>query len=75
MKVRIEGSTDNKGTAKYNMGLSERRANSVMEYLVNAGIDQNRLSAVGYGFSKPIATNATDAGRALNRRVELTPLY
>lgn len=75
LKVRIEGNTDNKGTAKYNMGLSERRANSVMKYLVNAGIDQNRLSAVGYGFSKPIATNATDAGRALNRRVELTPLY
>ncbi len=75
LKVRIEGNTDNIGTAKYNMGLSERRANSVMEYLVNAGIDKNRLSAVGYGFSKPIATNATDAGRALNRRVELTPMY
>jgi len=50
LKVRIEGNTDNIGTAKYNMGLSERRANSVMKYLVNAGIDQNRLSAVGYGF-------------------------
>ena len=75
LKVRIEGNTDNIGTAKYNMGLSERRANSVMEYLVNAGINKNRLSAVGYGFSKPIATNATDAGRALNRRVELTPMY
>jgi OOP family OmpA-OmpF porin len=75
LKVRIEGNTDNMGSAKYNMGLSERRANSVMEYLVNAGIDQSRLSAVGYGFSKPIATNATDAGRALNRRVELTPMY
>jgi len=73
VKIRIEGNTDNIGTAKYNMGLSERRANSVMQYLVNAGIDKNRLSAIGYGFSKPIATNATDAGRALNRRVELTP--
>jgi len=75
LKVRIEGNTDNIGTAKYNMGLSERRANSVMAYLLNAGINQNRLSAVGYGFDRPIATNATDAGRALNRRVELTPLY
>jgi len=74
VKVRIEGNTDNIGTAKYNMGLSKRRANSVMEYLVKAGIDKNRLSTIGYGFSKPIATNATDEGRALNRRVELTPL-
>ncbi len=74
VKIRIEGNTDNIGTANYNMGLSERRANSVMEYLVKAGIDKNRLSTIGYGFSKPIATNATDEGRALNRRVELTPL-
>lgn len=74
VKVRIEGNTDNIGTEKYNMGLSERRANAVMEYLMKAGIDKNRLSTIGYGFSKPIATNATDEGRALNRRVELTPL-
>ena len=74
VKIRIEGNTDNIGTANYNMGLSERRAKAVMEYLVKAGIDKNRLSTIGYGFSKPIATNATDEGRALNRRVELTPL-
>lgn len=74
VKIRIEGNTDNIGTAKYNMGLSDRRAKAVMEYLVKAGIDKNRLSTIGYGFSKPIATNATDEGRALNRRVELTPL-
>jgi len=74
VKIRIEGNTDNIGTAKYNMGLSERRAKSIMEYLVKAGIDENRLSIIGYGFSKPIAANATPEGRALNRRVELTPL-
>ena len=74
VKIRIEGNTDNIGTAKYNMGLSDRRAKAVMEYLVKAGINKNRLSTIGYGFSKPIATNATPEGRALNRRVELTPL-
>lgn len=74
VKIRIEGNTDNIGTAKYNMGLSERRANSVMTYLVKAGIGKNRLSIIGYGFNKPIATNATKEGRALNRRVELTPI-
>ena len=74
LKIRIEGNTDNIGTAKYNMKLSDRRAKSVMEYLLKAGIDKNRLSTIGYGFSRPIATNITPEGRALNRRVELTPL-
>ena len=74
LKIRIEGNTDNIGTAKYNMGLSDRRAKAVMRYFVKAGIDENRLSTIGYGFSKPIATNATPEGRALNRRVELTPM-
>ena len=74
LKIRIEGNTDNIGTEEYNMGLSDRRAKAVMEYLVKAGIDQSRLSTIGYGFSKPIATNATKEGRALNRRVELTPM-
>ena len=74
LKIRIEGNTDNIGTAKYNMGLSDRRAKSVQEYLVKSGINKNRLSTVGYGFSRPIATNITPEGRALNRRVELTPL-
>ena len=74
LKIRIEGNTDNIGTAKYNMGLSNRRANSVLKYLVKAGINKNRLSTVGYGFDRPIATNITPEGRALNRRVELTPL-
>lgn len=75
VKIQIEGNTDNIGKKKYNMGLSERRAKSVMEYLVKAGIDKNRLSIIGYGFSRPIATNSTPEGRALNRRVELTPVH
>jgi OmpA-OmpF porin, OOP family len=70
-RVQIAGHTDSVGSAAYNMNLSERRARAVLEYLVNAGIDRNRLSARGYGFSEPVADNATDAGRAANRRVEL----
>ena len=74
IKVEVQGNTDNIGTAKYNMGLSLRRANAVMQYLVNKGVAQSRLSARGFGFSRPVATNDTDEGRALNRRVELTPM-
>jgi len=72
--VRIEGHTDNVGSAQYNKGLSKRRANSVMEYFVSKGIPQVRLKAVGYGLTKPVASNATSEGRAKNRRVQLTPL-
>ena len=74
IKVEVQGNTDNIGTAKYNMGLSLRRANAVMQYLVNKGVAQSRLNARGFGFSRPVATNDTDEGRALNRRVELTPM-
>ena len=73
MNVQIQGNTDNIGTAKYNMKLSRERAKSVMQYLVNKGVDKNRLSIRGFGFSRPIATNDTAEGRALNRRVEMTP--
>ncbi len=67
----VEGHTDSVGTDAYNQGLSERRANAVREVLVKQhGIDANRISAVGYGESRPVADNATDAGRAINRRVE-----
>jgi OOP family OmpA-OmpF porin len=69
--VSIEGHTDWTGTDAYNQGLSERRANSVRNYLVDHGVDASRLSTVGYGESRPIASNATREGRALNRRVEL----
>jgi outer membrane protein OmpA-like peptidoglycan-associated protein len=71
-KVRIEGHTDDVGGAEFNQKLSEARAKSVMEYLVDKGVDPGRLSAVGYGLTKPIATNKTDEGRAKNRRVQFT---
>ena len=74
IKVEIQGNTDNIGTAKYNMKLSLERANSVMQYLINKGVAPNRLKARGFGFNRPIATNDTPEGRALNRRVELTPM-
>lgn len=69
--VAVEGHTDWIGTDAYNQGLSERRANAVMNYLVDHGVDASRLSTTGYGESRPIASNQTREGRALNRRVEL----
>ncbi len=69
--VSVEGHTDAIGTDAYNQGLSERRANSVKTYLVEHGVDGSRLSTAGYGESRPIASNQTREGRALNRRVEL----
>jgi len=69
--VSIEGHTDWIGTDAYNQGLSERRANAVMNYLVDHGVAASRLSTTGYGESRPIASNQTREGRALNRRVEL----
>lgn len=71
VKAQIQGHTDNTGSNQYNQGLSERRANSVKNYLINNfGIDGSRLSAVGYGEERPIADNSTTDGRALNRRAE-----
>jgi OOP family OmpA-OmpF porin len=69
--VSIEGHTDWIGSDAYNAGLSERRANSVQAYLIEHGVSASRLSTVGYGESRPIASNDTREGRALNRRVEL----
>jgi outer membrane protein OmpA-like peptidoglycan-associated protein len=70
-RVRIEGHADATGPEAYNQGLSERRANSVRSYLVSKGVDASGLTTVGYGESRPIASNDTREGRALNRRVEL----
>ncbi|WP_405384679.1 OmpA family protein [Maribacter sp. LLG6340-A2] len=70
-KFTVEGHTDSVGSEKLNQSLSESRALSVKEFLVDKGIEEFRLSAVGYGESKPIATNNTRAGRAQNRRVEI----
>ena len=69
--VVIEGHTDSEGADTYNQTLSENRANSVKEWLVNAGIDSSRLQTIGYGEDKPVATNETDEGRSRNRRVEI----
>lgn len=75
IRVEIQGHTDSDGSASYNQGLSERRAQAVVNYLIqNYGIDRNRLMARGYGQSNPIATNATAEGKALNRRVEFVIL-
>ena len=67
----IVGHTDSKGTSDYNFGLSERRANSAANFLSQQGIDRTRLGTAGRGATEPIATNETDAGRQLNRRVEV----
>ena len=72
IKIRIEGHTDSDGNAKYNRQLSKKRAKSVMEYLVKAGINENRMSASGYGEEMPIASNDSDEGKEKNRRVEFT---
>jgi outer membrane protein OmpA-like peptidoglycan-associated protein len=68
--VRIEGHTDATGPDAYNQGLSQRRAKSVLNYLVGKGVASSRLQSVGLGESQPVASNATREGRALNRRVD-----
>ena len=70
-KLSIEGHTDSSGGDAKNLPLSQRRADSVRTYLVNAGIAADRLTAKGFGSSKPLADNETATGRAQNRRVEL----
>lgn len=75
IKIRIEGHTDGKGRDAYNLNLSQRRAQAVVNALVSIhGIDRSRLKPVGKGEGHPVATNATDAGRALNRRVEINSI-
>lgn len=68
--VLIEGHTDNRGSRALNMNLSDKRARSVLDYLVSKGIDRKRLDSEGFGFDRPIATNDTALGRAKNRRVD-----
>jgi outer membrane protein OmpA-like peptidoglycan-associated protein len=72
--VEVAGHTDSVGSEEYNQGLSERRAIAVKDYLESQGITATRLTARGYGEAQPVASNDTDAGRALNRRVELIVL-
>ncbi len=71
IKIEILGHTDNQGSNDYNMKLSNNRANSVRNYLIQKGISNNRLIAKGYGATKPIKDNATEEGRQFNRRVEV----
>ena len=70
--LTIDGHTDNTGDAAKNQTLSENRAASVQAYLESKGVAADRLSSAGYGQDKPAADNKTAAGRALNRRVEMT---
>ena len=69
-RVRLEGHTDSTGNEKYNQGQSEKRSAAVRDALVQKGVEANRLEAVGFGESRPIATNETNEGRAENNRVE-----
>ncbi|HIC45456.1 MAG TPA: OmpA family protein [Methylophaga aminisulfidivorans] len=69
--IHVVGYTDSVGSESYNMKLSERRAQSVVDYLSSRGVSSSRLYAIGKGESDPRATNDTEAGRQLNRRVEL----
>ncbi len=71
IEIAIEGHTDNKGKAKSNQKLSQNRAKAVLDALAKRGIDKKRMHSAGYGQDRPIATNDTDEGRALNRRVEI----
>jgi OOP family OmpA-OmpF porin len=69
--VEVGGHTDSVGSEAYNQGLSERRADAVRDYLMSKGVKASRLTARGYGESRPVASNDTEEGRAENRRVEL----
>lgn len=72
LKIQIDGHTDNVGQQKDNLALSNNRAKSVVGYLLSKGINQQRLSYKGFGATKPVADNNTEAGRAQNRRTELS---
>ena len=71
LKVAVVGNTDNTGDFKYNLQLSQRRANAMVDALVKDGVAPNRLTGVGIGPLSPVASNDTAEGRAQNRRVEL----
>ena len=74
LRIEISAHTDNTGEAAYNQQLSEKRANSVRDYMVNQGIAKDRMEVKGYGEEKPVADNNTREGRAANRRVEMKVL-
>ena len=70
LRVEIQGHTDSLGAAVANQALSERRARAVLEYLVGRGVARGRLSAVGYGETRPVGDNTAEAGRLANRRID-----
>ena len=70
-RFRVEGHTDNRGNAKHNKDLSQRRAASVVKWFGKKGVDAKRFESQGFGLEKPIDTNDTDEGRQHNRRVEI----
>ena len=72
LMIQIDGHTDNTGKPEKNQSLSEARANSVKAYLVSKGLADSRATTAGYGQTKPVADNKTAAGRAKNRRTEMT---
>ena len=74
MRIRIEGHADSTGSAAVNMKLSEQRAVAVKRYLMQSGIAPDRLETEGFGATRPIASNATEASRRLNRRIEFVIL-
>ncbi|GAB4208400.1 MAG: hypothetical protein OHK0013_26850 [Sandaracinaceae bacterium] len=74
VRIRISGHTDNVGDPRRNLTLSQQRAEAVRAYLVSHGIDGSRVEAIGYGDTRPVATNDTEAGRAQNRRIEAAEL-
>ena len=71
-RITIAGHTDSKGSADANQRLSERRAYSVRNYLIDQGVGAHRMQAIGYGENRPIANNDSEYGRSKNRRVEIT---
>ena len=71
-KLTVSGYTDSTGNANSNKALSQRRAQSVVDYLVSQGVDAAQLNAVGNGADNPVADNATDEGRFKNRRIEFS---
>lgn len=74
LRIELGGHTDNVGADAANLTLSQQRANAVRDHVVAQGVDGARITAKGYGETKPVATNDTEAGRALNRRTEVTVL-
>ena len=69
-KIKVKGHTDNRGTADFNMKLSNDRAKAVVDYLIKRGVSPSKLTYEGYGMSLPLTDNDTEEGRSLNRRVE-----